>query len=234
MWYFHAKQLRLPLKLIHTNHVGTGSKMSYLVRLASFLWDSERDASEAPRGEDSEASASSNQEATCSEATCSEARASGCTFHGRTASGNYWKHHVKSFDESLLGYETLHLSTQKLQLSAAGVFDVSLPSGKLSSKVLEHCCYTIEKACSQQWLFKIGVTADPHSRWYAEHGYHRTSFTKMKVMAILHFMEAAALLEASLIKLHKSSSLCLNQAPGGEGVSATTSPAFVYIVLKGR
>ena len=56
----------------------------------------------------------------------------------------------------------------------------------------------------------------------------------MKVMAILHFMEAAALLEASLIKLHKSSSLCLNQAPGGEGVSATTSPAFVYIVLKGR
>ena len=117
-------------------------------------------------------------------------------------------------------------------MSATGVFDFSLPDARLSSKVLEHCCKGLERISAKGKLFKIGITSDPHARWYhADRGYYKSSSTTMRVLAILHFMESASVLEASLIKLFRADACCLNKAPGGEGVNVRRSPAFVYVVF---
>ena len=201
--------------------------MSYLSRLASFLWDSEVPQSQAP--------STSDARQTHPEATSEEPppATSGCLFDGRRASVNYWKHRVSIVDAGFLEHQKLHDVMGKLHMSAGDVFDFRLPDCKLSSKVLEHCSRIIDGLCAKHYIFKVGVTVDPHARWHnPAHGYYKTSFRGMKVLAILHYMEAAALLEAALIRMYKGSQCCLNEAPGGEGISVHSSPAFVYVVWK--
>ena len=155
---------------------------------------------------------------------------------GMKASQNAWRWQIQRSDPGLLQYSRLFEVMESLNNRAeVHCFDLCLCNSKLSSHVLDHCVGTVQalrrKGCSS---FKIGITLDPCNRWYSpEFGYAAQGvYSEMVVMAVLRTMEAAAFLEAALIREFRSSNLCDNKAAGGEGVSLDhANLAFVYTVV---
>ena len=219
-------------------------QFSRLARLASFLLDSSRNAftDEVPEipdlvtGSDGCESHGSEPPAAVEgvgESPSSSSLAS-CRVSGMPASHNAWRHVIERSDPGLLQYTRLFQVMESLNNAEGQCFNLCLCRSKLSSHVLDHCITTIQNLGRQGCLrFKIGITLDPYNRWYnPEYGYASEGFSEMLVVAVLRTMEAAAFLEAVLIREFRGHGLCTNQAGGGEGVSLDhTNLAFVYTVV---
>ena len=156
-----------------------------------------------------------------------------CLIEGMHASHNAWRWKVEQCDRSLLAIPNLHVVMEKLNTHPHSCFDLRLPKAKLASAVLKHSVTVIEGLALRGARFKIGITTDPGFRWSnPSFGYaHATEiYTTMVIVSILKTMEAAAYLEASLIREFREHKLCLNEALGGEGAMIDASPGFVYVV----
>ena len=158
--------------------------------------------------------------------------AASCLVDGMTASCNVWRWRVQQCDPQLLDNKNLCTIMDTLNMSRASVFDLRLPKGRLASMVLQHCVAVIAAIASKSSTFKIGITTNPHNRWFSESfGYFRHPvLSNMTIISILRSMEAATYLEAALIREFMDNPLCENKALGGEGAMADASPAFVYVV----
>ena len=174
------------------------------------------------RGHNSESSASSSV----------PQRAASCSIDGMLATCNVWRWRVQQCDPKLLEIPNLSTIMDTLNMSGSSVFDLRLPKGRLASMVLQHCVAIITAIASKSSTFKIGITTNPHNRWFSESfGYFRHPvLSSMTIISILRGMEAATYLEAALIREFMDHPLCQNQALGGEGAIADASPAFVYVV----
>lgn len=214
--------------------------MGRLERLASFLLDPLRMdppvpevnlVSEPPTVE---VACESSQHVLCKKRKIDRIEGSAaCLVGGMHASHNAWRWRVEQCDRSLLAIPNLHAVMEKLNTSPHSCFDLRLPKARLASAVLKHCVTVIEGLASQGARFKIGITTDPGFRWSnPSFGYaHATEiYTTMVIVSILKTMEAAAYLEASLIREFRENKLCLNEALGGEGAMVDASPGFVYVV----
>ena len=141
---------------------------------------------------------------------------------------------VQRSDPSLLTLDRLHEVMSSLNHSEGQIFDLRLPQSKLASLVLEHCMSLLQSIARQgSSRFKVGITSDPFARWLnADYGYGAQGvYSTMWVLCIVRTMEAAAFIEAALIREFKNCDCCDNCASGGEGVSLEGSLAFVYVVL---
>ena len=152
----------------------------------------------------------------------------------RATLANAWRWQIQCGDPTLLNVDRLHEVMDALNHADSQVFDLRLPKSKLASLVLEHCMCLLQSIARQGfWRFKIGITSDPFSRWFhPEYGYVVDGvYTAMWIMTVVRTMEAAAFIEAALIREFKTCGCCDNWASGGEGVSLEGSLAFVYVVL---
>ena len=209
--------------------------ISRLARLASFLLDSSR-SSFPENQETSEPVVASSNTSRVEQASRDSDLFAGCLVNGNVASHNAWRWQVDRSDPELLcQYPRLTEVMGMLNQSVGQRFDLCVSRSKLSSHVLEHCLALLQglqrKGVSR---FKIGITVDPYNRWFCpEYGYATDGvYGRMLIVAILRTMEAAAFLEAFLIREFRSSPGCDNSATGGEGVSVThTNLAFVYVVV---
>ena len=208
--------------------------ISRLARLASFLLDASR--SSFPENEETEpARVSSAATIRDEQAPSASDLVAGCLVNGMVASRNVWRWQLERSDPDLLRYPRLLEVMETLNRSVGQHFDLCLPRSRLSSHVLEHCLAQLQglerKGVSR---FKIGITVDPYSRWFSpEYGYATEGrYDRMLIVAVLRTMEAAAFVEAILIRDFRRSPGCDNSATGGEGVSVThTNLAFVYVVV---
>lgn len=157
---------------------------------------------------------------------------SGCLVHGSPASHNAWRWKVGQHDRTLLDIPRLHDVMQSLNESAGHRFDLRLAKSKLASVVLQHCVAIVAGLSAQGVRFKVGITSDPGHRWFnPSYGYGtEAKYVRMLLIAIVRTMEAATYIEAALIREFRSSHLCDNEAPGGEGAMLDASPGFVYVV----
>ena len=157
-----------------------------------------------------------------------------CMVEGMQASCNAWRWKVAQCDSSLLSIPNLHSVMDRLNANpSSSCFDLRLPKAKLASAVLKHCVALISGVAARGAHFKIGITSDPGFRWFNPsfgYAYAAEIFTTMVMIAIVRSMEAAAFLEAALIREFRGHKLCLNEALGGEGVAMDASPGFVYLV----
>ena len=156
---------------------------------------------------------------------------SSCLIQGMLATHNAWRWKIQQSDPSMLNCPKLALIMDKLNRSCGVVFDLRLAKGRLASVVLQHCVAITASVAARGTGFKVGITSDPHNRWFNESfGYARHStYSCMTIIGILKTMEAATYAEAALIREFRDHALCDNQALGGEGVGEA-SPAFVYVV----
>ena len=163
------------------------------------------------------------------------AEVASCLIDGRVGSCNFWRWKVQHFDPKLLELQNLCVIMEKLNSGLADVFDLRLPKGRLASMVLQHCVAIVAGTASKGTRFKIGLTTDPHNRWFSESfGYGREGvYSSMTIISILRTVEAATYLEAALIREFLDHALCDNQASGGEGAIMDASPAFIYLVTAG-
>ena len=150
---------------------------------------------------------------------------------GCAASHNAWRWKVQQCDPKLLELPNLHTAMQELNAKSGNQFDLRLPKVKLASAVLQHCIALVAYVAAQGARFKIGITTNPEFRWsnpsfgYAGSGVYK----KMVIMTIVRTMEAAAFLEAAVIREFRNHPACDNEAAGGEG-AVDSSPGFVYMV----
>ena len=150
----------------------SGTGISRLARLASFLLDSSRSSfpeSQEAVGSSEPAVASSSTSSWGGEQASEDSDwFAGCLVNGNVASHNAWRWQVERSDQELLyQYPRLTEVMGMLNGSVGQHFDLRLSKSKLSSHVLEHCLALVQglqrKGGSR---FKIGITVDPHSRWY--------------------------------------------------------------------
>ena len=214
---------------------GTGR----LEKLASFLLDPTRTdppQMEAPTlpelSPEPSASVQSSAGSNKRKLDRAEGLAAGCLISGQQATHNAWRWKVEQCDRTLLDIPKLHEVMRGLNQSVGDRFDLRLPKAKLASAVLQHCVAVVAGVSAQGARFKIGITSDPGFRWFNEgYGYARQgTYVCMHIIAIVKTMEAAAYLEAALIREFRSYVLCDNEASGGEGAAWDTSPGFVYVV----
>jgi hypothetical protein len=117
------------------------------------------------------------------------------------------------------------------------LFTFHLCDPKNSGSSLDHCCGIIEGMLEKSLLkFKIGVTADPHNRWFSSEmpGYWAdpNKFEHMLIMAVFHSGEAAGILERCLIRMfHGENNGCCNRNPGGENTKLNVT-TYVYLVYR--
>ena len=155
----------------------------------------------------------------------------GCSIQGLPATRNAWRWKVEQCDPVLLQIPNLHTAMRDLNDSSGNHFDLRLPKGKLASAVLKHCVALVACVAAQGAKFKVGITTNPEFRWSnASSGYAGSGiYKRMVIMAIVRTMEAAAFLEAAVIREFRDHPACQNEAAGGEG-AVDSSPGFVYMV----
>ena len=145
-------------------------------------------------------------------------------------SPNYWKILVP---KHLLSLPRLQEEMKEIMRDPDIGIEV-VPSYVLASKILQHA-HNVVQNLVQRHQIKIGLTAHPVHRWRNPgYGYRSVSSPRwcgMKILAVTEHGEAASFLEASLILTWACNPQCLNQATGGEGVSKTEGPFFVYAVF---
>ena len=203
-----------------------------LERLASFFLDASKEVfpetleTPAPH-EESSAAASHKRKFDEIESD----KLAGCLVQGCAASHNAWRWKVQQCDPRLLQLPNLHTAMQELNASSGNCFDLRLPKVKLASAVLQHCIALVACVAAQGAMFKVGITTNPAFRWSnSSFGYAGSEiYKKMVIMAIVRTMEAAAFLEAALIREFRDHPACQNEAAGGEG-AVDSSPGFVYLV----
>ena len=122
-------------------------------------------------------------------------------------------------------------------LQALGIYDHSMKtvSNPTAGKILSHCkskaiCLR-EKIGIRLCIFKIGVTADPVSRFDM---YRDKGFTTMWILAKSDSVDLVHMLEAALISEYHKHVGCKNkEGSGGDGALNRKPPApppyFVYI-----
>ena len=258
--YIYRVEVCIFVEAVAVDQSMSGS-FSRLTRLASFLLDSTRtvfsdEVEETPAaatsdsrffsdgpvdetpGSASAGSGPSRRAEAVVEQGLGSSLLAGYRVGGMKASQNAWRWQIERSDPGLLQYSRLFEVMESLNnndRAEVHCFDLCLCNSKLSSHVLDHCVGTVQallrKGCSS---FKIGITLDPCNRWYSpEFGYAAQGvYSEMVVMAVLRTMEAAAFLEAALIREFRTSNLCDNKAAGGEGVSLDhANLAFVYTVV---
>ena len=210
-------------------------------KLASFLLDPTR--TDPPQLEDAppesaepspepNASAKSSAGSNKRKLDRAEGLAAGCLISGQQATHNVWRWKIEQCDRTLLDIPKLHEVMRGLNQSVGHHFDLRLPKAKLASAVLQHCAAFVAGVSAQGSRFKIGITSDPGFRWFNDsYGYGRQgTYVRMHIIAIVKTLEAAAFLEAALIREFRASALCDNEASGGEGAALDASPGFVYVV----
>ena len=125
-------------------------------------------------------------------------------------------------------------ATSLLPQTAGPKVAFKLPNSKCAGAVLAHAMQLVHDVTGREpTIFKIGITADPAHRWgNAKYGY---KYDRDKYQQMLVFSEAdsagAAMLEASLISIFKTTRGCRNTAPGGESVRQGCS-IYTYIVFR--
>ena len=190
-----------------------------LERLASFLLEPDRTSFEAPA---------------CYGSPIDRAGpvCTGLLVDGQKASSNAWKWKVQRVNPRLLELPTLHVIMEQLNTSPGPCFDLKLGQGKLASTVLQHCICVVGSIAGQGIKFKVGITSNPFHRWHNEsYGYiHQKIYTHMSLIAIVSTMEAAAYIEAAVLREYGTHCCCQNDAPGGEGCKGDVQPGFVYVV----
>ena len=157
---------------------------------------------------------------------------SGCLVRGMQASCNAWRWQIEQCDPSLVARPQLNQIMEQLHSASGSCFDLRLPRVRLASGVLQHCIAITAAIARVSLRFKVGITTDPVHRFLnSSYGYSQQGIYKqMTIIAILKSMEAAAFLEAALIREFRDHHACGNEAAGGEGSSTDSVLGFVYVV----
>ncbi len=116
-------------------------------------------------------------------------------------------------------------------------FDIPKNPKASASQVTQHVEAAVSRlSCKHPAVFKIGITANPSSRWnHSKYGYaldRREKWDGLKVLAINSSSFSAALLESFLISKFKGKPGCRNENPGGESASPGEGPHFTYVVYR--
>lgn len=142
----------------------------------------------------------------------------------------------REFDASCLPEAVRRLPTTGRLLEALATdvcMELDVPRrSAMAGAVLEHAAAVIARQLQPgPAVFKIGITMNPIHRWHnKEYGYGHSAdkYIKMVVLLISDRGEAAAFLEAALIKQFRDTAGCRNIASGGEGLRPAEGP-FLHI-----
>ena len=206
---------------------------SRLDRLASFLLEPSRSSlPELPEPEPEGPSTQPQDVACVASSSVLCLGVAGCLIQGLEASCNAWKWQIQQNDPALLARPGLIKIMEQLNSAQASGFDLRLPRGRLASCVLQHCIAVVAAVARTSMRFKVGITTDPCHRFLnTAYGYRPQGvYKQMVIIAILKSMEAAAYVEATLIREFRDHAACANEAAGGEGSSLEALLGFVYVV----